>query len=213
MTTEHIITREMLFATLHDVMKERDDARRARDQYQEDYSKTLTNNTKLREQIEALTRENHLLTVKLHPPLVSRTDRIESVDFSNNTIPNNVPEARIKELKNLLDHATRTVEDQGGAIINLEALVRTLQQKQCQCVPVLEEKIKKLESQLPEQMQSCTILYNECENGHGNLTATNWIPRSCPWCRLLQLENVIIEALDAKPPTEWASRAREALRR
>lgn len=35
-----------------------------------------------------------------------------------------------------------------------------LMQKQCQCVPVLEEKIKKLEAQLPEKMKNCTIRFN-----------------------------------------------------
>lgn len=50
----HTITREMLVATLNDVMTERDAAERLRDQYRDDYSKTLTSNTKLRAQVETL---------------------------------------------------------------------------------------------------------------------------------------------------------------
>lgn len=40
----------------------------------------------------------------------------------------------------------------------------------------------RLQKQLPESMQHCTILFKECEKGHGWLTATNWIQHGCPTC-------------------------------
>lgn len=36
--------------------------------------------------------------------------------------------------------------------------------------------------QLPEGMKNCTIVFNECEKGHGRLTATNWVDNGCPTC-------------------------------
>jgi hypothetical protein len=41
---------------------------------------------------------------------------------------------------------------------------------------------EKVLRQLPAEMQHCTILFKECENGHGRLTATNWIDHGCPTC-------------------------------
>lgn len=39
-------------------------------------------------------------------------------------------------------------------------------------------------AQLPAEMQECTIVFKECENGHGWLTATNWVQHGCPTCEL-----------------------------
>ena len=48
----------------------------------------------------------------------------------------------------------------------------------------LAAKNERLRSQLPEGMKDCTILFKECELGHGRLTATNWIDHGCPHCKL-----------------------------
>ena len=39
-------------------------------------------------------------------------------------------------------------------------------------------------TRLPEGMRHCTILFKECEKGHGWLTATNWIQHGCTQCAL-----------------------------
>jgi len=52
----------------------------------------------------------------------------------------------------------------------------------------LEERVKELESQLPEGMQECTILFKECILGHGVLTATNWVQHGCQQCKIEKLE-------------------------
>ena len=126
--SEHIITREMLIATLADVMQERDAARKqacscregpiqtrnpsAYAGYVELQKKLLA----MTEERDALKRENALLTVKLHPPFQSHVLNL-----------------------------TRSVEDEIG---QLHEKIRKLEQSQCQCVPVLEKKIAKLEAEL-----------------------------------------------------------------
>lgn len=47
----------------------------------------------------------------------------------------------------------------------------------------VEKENAKLRSQLPSQMQDCSIRFSECGVGHGWLTAENWIQRDCPTCR------------------------------
>lgn len=54
--------------------------------------------------------------------------------------------------------------------------------------------IKELTAQLPAGMQDCTILFKECEKGHGRLTATNWIQHGCDTCKIQELT----AQLDAK---------------
>lgn len=46
----------------------------------------------------------------------------------------------------------------------------------------LRSRVAELESQLPEGMKHCTILFRECEKGHGWLTASNWVQHCCPTC-------------------------------
>src|SRR3990167_5516727 len=52
----------------------------------------------------------------------------------------------------------------------------------------LRAKLAEAESRLPETMKDCTILFFECEKGHGRLTATNWIQHGCYFCRIAELE-------------------------
>jgi hypothetical protein len=47
--------------------------------------------------------------------------------------------------------------------------------------------IELLHSQLPDEMQHCTIRFLECERGHGRLTATNWVPHPCSTCEIDRL--------------------------
>lgn len=48
----------------------------------------------------------------------------------------------------------------------------------------MSEKVETLQSQLPEGMKHCTIIFRECALGHGWLTAKNWIDHGCPTCEL-----------------------------
>ena len=45
------------------------------------------------------------------------------------------------------------------------------------------ERAESAEAKLPDGMKNCTILFKECERGHGWLTATNWVQHGCPTCR------------------------------
>lgn len=48
--------------------------------------------------------------------------------------------------------------------------------------------VEALQAQLPAEMQECTILFKECEKGHGRLTATNWIDHGCQTCAMEALQ-------------------------
>lgn len=54
----------------------------------------------------------------------------------------------------------------------------------------LEQRVRDLEAQLPDGMKDCTIVFRECDKGHGRLTATNWVQHSCFVCRINELECV-----------------------
>jgi len=51
----------------------------------------------------------------------------------------------------------------------------------------LEAEANELLAQLPDGMKHCTILFKECEKGHGWLTATNWIQHDCLVCEVNEL--------------------------
>ena len=51
-----------------------------------------------------------------------------------------------------------------------------------------ENRIAELEAQLPDEMKNCTIVFKECEKGHGTLTATNWVQHECATCKIAELE-------------------------
>jgi hypothetical protein len=44
---------------------------------------------------------------------------------------------------------------------------------------------------LPAEMKECTILFKECEKGHGRLTATNWVDHGCPWCLIAAIREIV----------------------
>ena len=59
-------------------------------------------------------------------------------------------------------------------------------------VRALKAEIEKLRAQLPVEMQESTILFLECEKGHGRLTATNWVDHGCKFC---EIETLKVEKL------------------
>jgi uncharacterized small protein (DUF1192 family) len=46
---------------------------------------------------------------------------------------------------------------------------------------------ERLRSQLPEGMEHCKILFEECPVGHGHLRGDNWIKHECGQCRNVAL--------------------------
>jgi hypothetical protein len=51
----------------------------------------------------------------------------------------------------------------------------------------LHGEAERLRAQLPAGMQHCTIVFEQCAKGHGNLTATNWVRHPCLVCALDEL--------------------------
>lgn len=45
-----------------------------------------------------------------------------------------------------------------------------------------KERAEAAEAQLPEDTKHCTIVFKACAEGHGRLTATNWVQHGCPTC-------------------------------
>lgn len=70
-------------------------------------------------------------------------------------------------LRNARWSMDRAHEERDAAIVRAEAA---------------EKRVTKLEAQLPTGMSTCTILFRECEKGHGRLTATNWVDHGCDTC-------------------------------
>lgn len=58
-----------------------------------------------------------------------------------------------------------------------------------------ERELAEAKAQLPDGMKDCTILFKQCDKGHGWLTATNWVQHGCPTCEL-------DSALSARGPSE-----------
>lgn len=58
------------------------------------------------------------------------------------------------------------------------------------------QRIRELKTQLPAEMQHCTIVFEECPQGHGSLRGTNWIKHDCPWCRIRNLETALTVAIE-----------------
>ena len=48
--------------------------------------------------------------------------------------------------------------------------------------PQLEAERDRLRAQMPAEMKNCTIVFCKCPEGHGRLTATNWVQHSCLVC-------------------------------
>jgi hypothetical protein len=48
--------------------------------------------------------------------------------------------------------------------------------------------IESLQAHLPDGMEDCTIIFKECEKGHGWLTAANWVQHDCAQCKIESLQ-------------------------
>jgi hypothetical protein len=60
-----------------------------------------------------------------------------------------------------------------------------------------EAEIAELKKQLPDEMKHCTIVFEECEKGHGGLRGTNWVKNPCPWCTIATLQAQLASAREA----------------
>lgn len=56
----------------------------------------------------------------------------------------------------------------------------------------------KINAQLPEEMQDCTVRFVECPEGHGRLIATNWVDHGCPSCTIKALRKKL-DTLSSDP--------------
>lgn len=58
--------------------------------------------------------------------------------------------------------------------------------------------VENLKKQLPDGMENCTIVFEECEKGHGNLRATNWVKHKCVQCQrdALQEQVRVLEGIE-----------------
>lgn len=86
-----------------------------------------------------------------------------------------------------------------------------------------QAEVEALRKQLPEEMQDCTIVFEECEKGHGHLRGTNWIKHPCQQCevealraRVAELEGALCRVagkndLSSAPDDELEAYARAAL--
>lgn len=91
-------------------------------------------------------------------------------------------------------------------------------------LPAALDALDAMEQQLPEGMKHCTIVFKECEKGHGWLTATNWVQHGCPTCERhalrakLDAAEACIADLEAERDAaiatmEMATRTTEEIRR
>ncbi|MBF0260261.1 MAG: hypothetical protein HQL97_00315 [Magnetococcales bacterium] len=67
----------------------------------------------------------------------------------------------------------------------------------------LEAQLAQRFDQLPEGMEECTILFKECEKGHGRLTATNWLDHGCQTCAIASIQ----AAETVESVTLWANQS------
>jgi len=98
-----------------------------------------------------------------------------------------VSEAAIDSLWTPYDDAQRALDAERERAVGLLKQVEGLEQG-CFIHHVDREQLATLQAQLPAEMPGCTILFKECEKGHGRLTATNWIDHGCGTCALESLQ-------------------------
>ena len=73
------------------------------------------------------------------------------------------------------------------------------------------ELARELERQLPDGMKHCTIVFKECEKGHGWLTATNWVQHGCPTCALEELRESLAYAIGEADGWLYECRGKEKI--
>jgi polyhydroxyalkanoate synthesis regulator phasin len=59
----------------------------------------------------------------------------------------------------------------------------------------LRARVAELEKQLPPSMKNCTIVFKECDKGHGWLTATNWVQHDCQQCKAESQDKLLEQAM------------------
>ena len=59
--------------------------------------------------------------------------------------------------------------------------------------------LEKLKAALPDGMEHCKIVFEECPVGHGHLRGDNWLKKDCQRCKVLELEaeNERLKAVNA----------------
>lgn len=75
----------------------------------------------------------------------------------------------------------------------------------------LEAELERVRSQLPQEMQNCTITFMECSEGHGRLIANNWIDHGCQQCELERARKALTAIRDATSKGEMRRIAVQAL--
>lgn len=58
----------------------------------------------------------------------------------------------------------------------------------------LHAELQRMRARLPEGMAHCTIRFVECPQGHGSLTAGNWVDSGCAWCKLAAANALLVRA-------------------
>lgn len=80
------------------------------------------------------------------------------------------------------DGRAATIVD-GAGEFTIEAIATMVEERD-----ELKLELDRLHSQLPDGMGHCTIVFQKCANGHGWLTATNWVQHGCSTCERDQLK-------------------------
>ena len=102
------------------------------------------------------------------------------------------------EVAALIERLRELLAMTGGARPgSFEAHLQDVFRVSAESLAALVQEIERLRGQLPEGMQDCTIQFKECEQGHGRLTATNWVQHDCPWCSIAILRAAKCEEIEA----------------
>lgn len=74
--------------------------------------------------------------------------------------------------------------------------------------------ITRLRSLLPDGMDDCRIIFEQCEVGHGWLRGENWVKHDCPWCQIARLraENERLKEQAAAPWVDGYETAKDEYR-
>lgn len=180
MTQEHIITREMLIATLADVMADNQRQERELKQYREDASTMIAKITHLRERNDKLASDNETYR-QSQLGLNAELSRMHK-EYTDETHRRDLEFTRVVEERDRALKRACSCEYGPGRTAYEETLQKDLDG--------VTKQRDQLLSQLPTDMKTCKITFTECKNGHGMLTAQNWVQHPCPWCKLAKLRTL-----------------------
>lgn len=134
-------------------------------------SMTVEHATELAKKFAALARANEDLckhAIKQRDALQARVAELEA-------ICENVPEGCTPADARVLREANHALVDEAAQAKWHKDIAEA-------ALLSVEKERDGLLSQLPEGMKHCTIIFKECDKGHGWLTATNWVQHGCPKC-------------------------------